>query len=407
MAMRPAEGTHLFFVGAAGVLFHEPAQKLFQLNTVATFVWCQLQDRREPACIQSRLQETFSLPEAEAARYLAQTHGLLASIGVLRGFESAPAAMPAEEPAQVPANVRDGAAFVSEGRYRLLESRIRMRFTHDDHRALVDPVLGHLRDDGAGPPTVEFDVIQAPGGRIHLCRDGRSLLCCEARNQIAPLAKSLVWQAALHVHDYFLNIHAAVVGDGRRCFLLPAAPGSGKSTLAAALIQQGFEYFSDEVALLHERGLQVEAVPLALCIKAPGVAALSRRYPGLAALDVHLRSDGKRVRYLPPPAHAVPPPETRRPVAAIVFPRYRPEQATTLEPMDSAQALQWLLRECLVVDARLTLDRVAGLLAWIEQTPCYRLVVSDLDTAVALMKALAHEQGDRGDAEPITAAAVR
>lgn len=101
-------------------------------------------------------------------------------------------------------------------------------------------------------------------------------------------------------HSFLLDIHAGVIGDGKYCYLLPAESGSGKSTLTAALVHSGFEYFSDEVALLDENNFHVQPAPMATCVKNTGVKTLSRYYPELPQLKEHLRGDGKRVRYMPP-----------------------------------------------------------------------------------------------------------
>ena len=389
--MRPAEGTFLFFLADESVLFHEPAQKLFCLNTTATFIWCMLEEGKNRQVMAAELQATFSLTKVEAAGYLEQTETLLKTFGVLKGFEKtlkSEAKITAEDP---PIVAYDNMIFVAERHYRLLSSRICMRYSHGDQLALIDPVLGHLHDEKPSEPTVTFDIINGQDGRILLCRDQLPVLSCDEYIRLAPLAKSLVWQTAIHAHDFFLNIHAGVVSDGKQCYLFPAAPGSGKSTLTAALVHHGFEYFSDEVALLHAEGLLVEPVPLALCVKNTGMEVLSRYYPQLRELSVHLRSDGKRVRYLPPPAQFVPPAKTRRTVAAIIFPRYLPEQATTLVPIGSMEALRLLMHQCLIVDTRLDMDKVAGLLTWIEKIPCYCLTVSDLDEAVALLQELTRD----------------
>ncbi len=384
--MRPTEGTHLFFIGDEGVLFYEPAQKLFHLNTTATFIWCQLEERKSRANIQADLQTTFTLSQDVAARYLEQTETRLQILGVLKGFEKPSPSESATKTEKSEPIDYGNVTFVAERHYRLLSSRIHLRFTHAYQLALVDPVLQHLHDEASPEPTVTLDIIMGESDRIFICRDQLPVLSCNEYKRLAPLAKSLVWQTAINAHDYFLNIHAGVASDGKQCYLFPAAPGSGKSTLTAALVHHGFEYFSDEVALLHEGGLHVEPVPLALCVKNTGVAVLARYYPQL-----HELSDGKSVRYLSPPAQAIPPAKTRRPVAAIIFPCYAPEKATALELIGSAEALQSLMRECLIVDTRLSLDKVAGLLAWIEKTPCYRLTVSDLEEAVVLMQALSKQ----------------
>ena len=50
-------------------------------------------------------------------------------------------------------------------------------------------------------------------------------------------------------------VHAGVVGWRGRAIVIPGRSFSGKTTLVAALIGLGAEYFSDEYAVLDERGL--------------------------------------------------------------------------------------------------------------------------------------------------------
>lgn len=384
--MRPAEGTRLFFLDDHGVLFAERSQELFLLNTTAAFVWCQIEDGAAPPAIDAALQRTFGL-SAEAARACRrQTERMLQSVGALSGFE-APEAAIADEPIVAEVQHDDG-LFVAQQRCRLLDSRFRLRFSAEEQYRKVAPILDHLTDAETGAADVGIDVVHDRGGEHAIYFGRRPAICGRRLDELAPLIKSLIWQAAVARHEFFLDIHAGVVGDGEQCFLLPAAAGSGKSTLTAMLVHLGFEYFSDEVALLHLPAMRVEPVPLATCVKESGVAALARYYPGLAGLDVHRRGDGKRVRYLPPRREALPPPQTRRPIGAIVFPRYSPGCATRLQPLSAVEALHALLAECLIVSARLDAGRVGELLGWIAATPCYRLQVCDLGEAGEALRGL-------------------
>jgi hypothetical protein len=386
--MQPAEGTHLYFLDNEGVLFHESAQRIYHLNTPAAFIWCQVESGEDRKSIERALARTFLLSDDEARSYLGQAETLLQELGVIRGFERPASEQPTDDaPA---ARVDTGAhRFVVERHYRLLSSRIRIRASQANQMERVDPVLAHLAapaSDAAGGTTLDITVDSA--GLLDVRQDGRPATRAIGLEGLAPVVKGLVWRIAIKEHAFFLDIHAGVVGDGRRCYLFPAAPGSGKSTLTAALVRRGFEYFSDEVALLQRDTLHVEPVPLAICVKHTGVDALSRDYPHLHALAVHSRGDGKLVRYLPPPESAIPPPGTARPVGAIVFPQYRPDGPTELEPMGKLAALESLMHECLVVDTRLDPANVGALLSWLDATPCYRLDVADLDTATAMMRAL-------------------
>jgi hypothetical protein len=61
-------------------------------------------------------------------------------------------------------------------------------------------------------------------------------------------------------------VHAGVVGWNGRAILIPGRSGSGKSTLVRALVRAGATYYSDEFAVLDERG-RVHPYPIPLAIR--------------------------------------------------------------------------------------------------------------------------------------------
>lgn len=379
--MEPADNTSIFFLEDEAVLFHAPAQALYRLNTSAAFIWCLLEQGCEREGILAQLVSTFSLSGKTATKYLHESEKTFGELGVIKGFEK-----PAPEP-EINHEIQQSIEysddqFVIERRYRLLTTRFLLRFSDNAQHSLIAPVLNHLSDIEDIEQTTTVDILEDKSGRITLCRDRVPLLHCDNLNQLAPKAKSLVWQTAVHSHDFFLDIHAGVVGDGDQCILLPAPPGSGKSSLTLALAHHGYEFFSDEVALLHEPGFQVESVPLAACVKESGLGLISQYYPEVCNLESHMRSDGKIVRYLPPDAANIPANGTKRPVAAIIFPRFDPSAAFDFSPMSKLEALVLLLQECLIVDSVLNPKKIEDLLNWIKQTPCYRLTNHNLDKAV-------------------------
>jgi hypothetical protein len=63
-------------------------------------------------------------------------------------------------------------------------------------------------------------------------------------------------------------VHAGVVGWNGRAIVLPGQSGSGKSSLVRALVRAGATYYSDEFAVLDERG-RVHPYPIPLAIR-PG-----------------------------------------------------------------------------------------------------------------------------------------
>jgi hypothetical protein len=61
-------------------------------------------------------------------------------------------------------------------------------------------------------------------------------------------------------------VHAGVVGWNGRAIVIPGRSFSGKSSLVKALVQAGASYYSDEFAVLDERG-RVHPYPIPLAIR--------------------------------------------------------------------------------------------------------------------------------------------
>ena len=74
-------------------------------------------------------------------------------------------------------------------------------------------------------------------------------------------------------------VHAGVVGWKGRALVLPGKSGAGKTTLVAELIRAGATYYSDEYAVLDERG-RVHPYARPLAVRVDG-RRQRRRYPGV------------------------------------------------------------------------------------------------------------------------------
>jgi hypothetical protein len=275
---------------------------------------------------------------------------------------------------------------VEEHHYLLLSSCLQVRFSSVAQARMVHPILVHLETPECNGAIV-VDVIATTQG-IAVYRDRELFSGCGAIDQLAPIVKSLVWQTALRDHPFLLDLHAGVIGNGTACVIFPAAPGSGKSTLTASLVHAGFEYFSDEVALLRESTFEVYPMPLAICVKTTGVEALADRFPELRGLAIHRRGDGKDVIYLPPPRTSLPATSDSRPVAAIVFPRYAAGAPTHFSALAKVDSIKRVMDECLVVTPPLDVVKVDALVRWIEKTPCYSLSYGSNAEAVEVVRSM-------------------
>lgn len=393
----PAAGVRLFIIDDQSVVYSHAAQKLYAFNTAATFIWCAFEIDRDPDAVVRELTEKTGIAATEARRRVDETLESWRALGLIGGDgvakrpvrripKSAKRALAASLPAYAKRH------FVAEERYALLGAVVRVRYTTRAQRSFVHPILGHL-GGASGRPTSTVEVI-VDGERHHICQDGFVERADLALDEIGPVVKWLVWEAAIGSHRYFLNIHAGVVGDGKRVILLPAAPGSGKSSLTAALSRSGLDYFSDEIALLEEPDLSVRPIPLAICVKSTGWNLMTQFLPRIPKLKAHRRGDGKIVRYVPPPPLRL---GSRRdrpyPVRTIVFPKYVAGAETRLTPLARVDAFNRLMEECLVVPVPLTLRRIQLLVRWFQQIRCYELTMSSLDEAVALVRHAASASG--------------
>jgi len=100
-------------------------------------------------------------------------------------------------------------------------------------------------------PSVLFDVLHTHDAAYTIVRDGLAIEVVENHDVVLPFVVGVLTSAALQElrNRYFL-FHAGSVARGGRGLLLPAPSGSGKTTLVAALIQAGFGFLAEDVAVL-------------------------------------------------------------------------------------------------------------------------------------------------------------
>jgi hypothetical protein len=376
------------------VVFSEEAQHLLHLNPPAALLFRELQKGTPHSELSHVLAAEGLVGSEEAEQWATATLDAFKSCGMFEDGPVAPAALTSSteddaEAARQAAVCAPHAPFepVAEERYRLLETCALIRFGHVAQVRLVRSIIGHLATDDHVAPTIVIDINATMLDNGHLrsdvYRDGIPIGRAPRLSEMAPIVKAALWQSAINAHDFLFYIHAGVVGTGASCVLLPAAAGSGKSSLTAALVHRGFRYFSDEVALIEPTTFHVSPMPLAMCIKSTGWDLMARYYPGILSLPVHVRSDEKVLRYIPPPADSKE--QTPTPVGHVIFPRYEGAAPTRLERVKRSEALGRLMGECLALRQRLDQKNVRQLVRWISGIECYELTFSSLETAAQLV----------------------
>jgi hypothetical protein len=382
-----AEDARLFIIDDEGVVFSEGSQKMFALNTAATLIWCCIEEDKN-------ITET-ALIVAEAARQSLETAesivqnvigdwrtlGLLAGTG--DGRKSALKRLVKDEVRAELPHASDGEpSYLRTRLYRMLDSLIAISFGSTEEEAMVHPALAHLEIEGGGAADCEIGVAAFEDGFL-VFENATPVEWCDRKNQLTSVIKGLLGASAINASRYFLNIHAGVVGDGESCLLLPAQAGSGKSTLTAALVAEGYQFFSDEYALLQHETLHVRSVPMAMCFKSSGWDVVAGVYPQIREVPTHQRFDDKIVRYLAPaPPNAENGFDRVLPASTIIFPKFDPDEATALMPVSKVEALHRLMEECLAIPDWIDQGQVAQLVNWIDGIDCATLTISSLEEAV-------------------------
>jgi len=184
-------------------------------------------------------------------------------------------------------------------------------------------------------------------------------------------------------------VHAGAIARNGRAVLLPASPGSGKSTLVTALALSGFEYYTDEVAVLTEEG-RLLPYPKAITLKRSGWEVIMAHFPqacSAAYSPVH----HEKLRHVAAPKLPAPSvTETGCQVDFVVFPRYAPDEITSLQPISRSAALVQLAERSLnlFLLGKEGFDVIYGV---VKHAKSYDLVTNDVTKAVQLLEGLLDE----------------
>jgi hypothetical protein len=359
LVFRLAAGAVFSLLGERKMLFAQRQQKIFGLNDIAAYLACRLADGCRITDLADALVERGIGAEA-AAGFVRHLFLTLSEQRLLRTRT----ALAAGAPVRVQHLEIAGAAAM----LRYHDARLAER---------VAPIFAHL----AARPTaigLRYDLFRA--GDFVLIRSGgeEEEAVVFAARQTAPALKGLLTDAILANAADAIVMHAACLGTGRgEGLLLLGAPGAGKSTLSLGLLQRGFAYGGDDIALLRPDG-RVQGAPFALALKAGSWKLAEMLAPRIAKGPIYRRLDRKRVRYLSPESEAIAGPLSPR---WVVLLRRRKEGAASLRAAEPVLALSEILGEACSSDQRLSAGQFATLARCLNAAQVHELTYSDLDGA--------------------------
>ncbi len=240
---------------------------------------------------------------------------------------------------------------------------------------------------GVAAPDHHFRLSQPAGearDRVLLERDGDPVGYPMPAADVVPRLVSTITEQALASRPGHLALHAAAVALDGGAVLLPGPSGAGKTMLAAALVAAGFDYLTDEAAVIDVDTLEIASFPKPLSLRAGSLDVLGRAVATFGPSGSRTMVPASALRAGAPGPGARP--------RALVFPRYEPGAESRLIPLARAEALVEVVNNSFNF-ADQGFGSMRRLRRLVTDCVCVRLVTGDLDVACELLLGLIGSEG--------------
>lgn len=194
-------------------------------------------------------------------------------------------------------------------------------------------------------------------------------------------AKYHIITALMNANPQYLWFHAGAVGNGTGAIVFPGSAGGGKSSFVTACIEQGWQYFSDDVVALDLATGLIFPVP-----QTPRVRSeISQVLPPERLAEIP-----KQVVSVSPSAIAREP----LPMMGLIFPQYEPTMEAELITNSPRVSLVSLLSHCINFPQHKS-RAMAILVDLVQKIPGLNLSYGEKCQAISLLlNCLSHFQGN-------------
>ncbi len=387
-------GVSSFPIDDEAVLFDARTGELFILNQIAACVWSGLAAGLGTRVVAKRIaREAGAVACVDAEDIMRdctalvdrwKRAGLIKAAGRARAEGRSTPSVSGDVAAVRNCPARTERQNEHRQRYRVADSVF--EFVGDSAAiTCVNTMLGHAIVPFGDPARVNYELrlIRYHEGWL-LALGNRAIGECSDEDELAPLIHATVLRLTYEAAESLVAIHASAVARGNCAVLLPGVSGSGKSTLTAALVASGYDYCTDDLALLSGEPLRLRPLPLRIGLKRGSWLALRDFLPELRGLPEHERADGKSIKYLLPDEGRLAPASAERSldIGAIVFPAYDPAGNGALAPIPRSEAFVRLTEAGYDLRGTLNESWVEAVLRWLAAITCYELRYSSLQQAV-------------------------
>jgi HprK-related kinase A len=230
-----------------------------------------------------------------------------------------------------------------------------------------------------------------PGPRRYaVSRDGETTIASCRSSEVLPHLEWAINAGVIARHAEFLQIHAAAFARAGQGMIIAGRSGAGKSTLAAALLARGWEYRSDEFALIDRKTARLDAFPKALNIKAGAFELVEGLSLGLICQRKYVRALKGRLGFIAAPRRCEPYPPV--PVRYVLFTRHTPGTEPRLRRISPARAVITLLGHTINAE-EVESDAIALLTRVTRGAQCFRLDAGALEPTCRLLERLVAASG--------------
>ena len=392
MMMLPRPDVYFFPFSEGAALFRQVTRKLTVLNQNAAVIWCLLNEVATLDEAASALQKKFPINKdkatgdvREAVKFF-QENDLLHEGPDAEKIEERPEDKKFSQTSQEIRNFPITST-VYQKVFQVPGLILEICCQDKEIGVMIDEAMAYL--ETAPGSTFEASLLIVPAEKEADCwnifSDSNLLFTDVRKESVLPHILQLIFDLSSKALNRYFLFHAAVITNNSKAILFPAHVGSGKTTLAAMLAKQGFQFFSDELAVIDVENLHVQPFAMPMSIKPGSLPVLVPEYPELDTLTDHFRPDGKVVRYLPPPTESLPKTDDAADVSALVFPQYGNGAKNQFISLSKEETLQRLAKTC-SSDRFLRPQDIKAMLAMIEQSETLALQYEDTGEAIRLLK---------------------
>jgi hypothetical protein len=313
--VRPVPGVSFSLLDNRPVLFSESAQKIYELNQTAAYIWCCLLDNDPAEAICAKLAAR-GLDRGEARDHV---HQALSNWQRLRLLETE-------------WRFDESHSFAA----KVGKLPIHIQTSSERLTGLLAPLFNE-RSSVSQKAEDNFGVVEMDG-QATIFHNGFCIGRC-ALDELVPSLKAHITELVVSKSAPDIVLHAACLLSGEKGLLISGRPGAGKTTLAIHLMAAGFGYAADDIVLIAPDG-RATGVPFAPALKPGSWTIAEKYYPALGKSGVHRRPDGKRVRYLENAPAALKP---GVPAGWIIFIQRAPDIPARLVPLGQVETIGKLI----------------------------------------------------------------